>query len=508
MNDKVPPRPPFGAPGERTIIRPNPGGRRPVEPSPAPRPPEAPAAGVPQPVAPAATPYVPPSAPGNPNPDEWIVTRNQAPQQSTPSQAPEIAVDELVAPNENPILRSAGPLLLLLGRLRVALARASFANLMEIVADSIKFFERDIRSAGIAEAQANTAKYIICATADDIVQNIPTEDRHVWTQYSMLSRFFGERIGGVRFFDELTRLKQDPLLNYDVLELQHTCLALGFQGIHRTSAGGVSALQQIQRDLYETLRRVKPKVYRELSPRWQGQNLARRMARTLVPWWAVLGFAGIVLFGIYFLYLYWLTGGVDVAANGMTSLLGRDKLSLERKVPEKPVPPPVIPPPEPDRITQLQRICTAMAPEVAADKVAVEQTANQIAIRIGNVLLFNSGVANVLDQFKPIGDRIAATLDKEDGYIKVIGHTDNTPIGTSNVRFPSNYALSVERAKNVAGLFKTSLAKPDRLQTDGKGETAPIADNNTADGRAKNRRVEIVIPRTDTGPVSERTCRR
>jgi type VI secretion system protein ImpK len=508
MNDKVPPRPPFGAPGERTIIRPNPGGRRPVEPPPAARTPEAPAAGAPQPAAPAATPYVPPSAPGNPNPDEWIVTRGQAPQPQASSQAPEIAVDELVAPNENPILRSAGPLLMLLGRLRVALARASFANLMEIVADSIKFFERDIRSAGIAEAQANTAKYILCATADDIVQNIPTEDRHVWTQYSMLSRFFGERIGGVRFFDELTRLKQDPLLNYDVLELQHTCLALGFQGIHRTSAGGISTLQQIQRDLYETLRRVRPKVYRELSPRWQGQNLARRTARVFVPWWAVLGFAGIILFGIYFVYLYWLTGGVDVAANGMTSLLGRDKLALERKVPEKPVPPPVIPPPEPDRITQMQRICTAMAPEVAADKIAVEQTANQIAIRVGNVLLFNSGVANVLDQFKPIGDRIAATLDKEDGYIKVIGHTDNTPIGSSNVRFPSNYQLSVERAKNVAALFKTSLAKPDRLQTDGKGETAPIADNNTADGRAKNRRVEIVIPRTDTGPVSERTCRK
>jgi len=68
------------------------------------------------------------------------------------AQAPEIAIDELVAPNENPILRSAGPLLLLLGRLRVALARASFANLMEIVSDSIKFFEKDIRSGGVSEA--------------------------------------------------------------------------------------------------------------------------------------------------------------------------------------------------------------------------------------------------------------------------------------------------------------------------------------------------------------------
>jgi type VI secretion system protein ImpK len=513
MNDKVPPRAPFGAPGERTVIRPNPGGRRPVEPPPAASPPHAPqgpappAYPPPQPAVPAATPYIPPSAPGNPNPDEWIVTRGQAPQPAVQAAAPDIAIDELVAPNENPILRSAGPLLLLLGRLRVALARASFANLMEIVADSIKFFEKDIRSAGTPEAHANTAKYIICATADDIVQNIPTEDRHVWTQYSMLSRFFGERIGGVRFYDELTRLKQDPLNNYDVLELQHTCLALGFQGIHRTSAGGIATLQQIQRELYETLRRVRPKVYRELSPRWQGQKLARRMSRVLVPWWAILGFAGLLLFGTYFVFLYWLTGGVDVAANGMASLLGRDKLSLERKV-AQPVAPPVIPPPEPDRITQLQRICTALTPEVAAEKVAIEQTANQIAIRIGNVLLFNSGVATVLDQFKPIGDRVAATLEKEDGYVKVIGHTDNTPIGSGNVRFPSNYQLSVERAKSVAALFKPLLTKPDRLQTDGKGETAPIADNSTAEGRAKNRRVEIVIPRTDPGPVAERTCRR
>src|SRR5690606_24100927 len=130
--------------------------------------------------------------------------------------------------------------------------------------------EKDIRSAGISEAQANQAKYILCATADDIVQNIPTEDRHVWTQYSMLSRFFGERIGGVRFFEELDRAKMDPLGNYPVLELQHSCLALGFQGVHRTSGGGQVALQKIQRDLYEILRRVRPKVNRDLSPRWQG----------------------------------------------------------------------------------------------------------------------------------------------------------------------------------------------------------------------------------------------
>ena len=195
---------------------------------------------------------------GRPSAEAWIKTEQARPVAQPLPRAADLKVDDLVAPNENPIMRAAGPLLLLLGRLRVALLRAPFASLMEQVADAIKFFEKDIRSAGIPEEQANLAKYILCATADDIVQNIPTEDRHVWTQYSMLSRFFGERIGGVRFFDELDRAKTDPLGNYPVLELQHACLALGFQGIHRTSAGGQSALQQIQRNLYEILRRVRP----------------------------------------------------------------------------------------------------------------------------------------------------------------------------------------------------------------------------------------------------------
>jgi type VI secretion system protein ImpK len=506
MNDKLPPRSPFGIPGEKTVIRPNPGGRRAVPPQPPAYNPVPQAAGPPQPAAPAATPYVPPVAPGNPNHEEWITTQAQAPQPVLQVHAPAVRIDELVAPNENPILRSAGPLLLLLGRLRVALARASFASLMEQVADAIKFFEQDIRSAGISEAQANSAKYIICATADDIVQNIPTEDRHVWTQYSMLSRFFGERIGGVRFFDELTRLKQDPVVNYDLLELQHTCLALGFHGIHRTSAGGVATLQQIQRDLYETLRRLRPKVYRELSPRWQGQQLANQASRLRVPWWGVLGCVGLMLFGIYFILLYWLTGGVDPAAAQMVALHDVGKLAIIRA--PSPAPPPPPPPPEPDKVTQLQRICAALGPDVAADNASAEQTANQITVRVGNVILFDSGSATVLDQFKPIAGRVAATLDKEEGFIKIVGHTDNTPISHSNVRFPDNYHLSIERAKSVAALFRPFLGKPDRLQTDGKGETAPIGDNKTPEGRAKNRRVEILIPRTDTGPVSQKTCAR
>jgi type VI secretion system protein ImpK len=484
MNDKRPPPPrgPGPGPGERTIVRPNPGGRRPVA-----APPAAPAAPAGIQVPPAS------AAPAQPSTEEWISTPAAAPRQDLPPASRDFRVEELVAPNENPILRAAGPLLLLLGRLRVAALRASFASLMEEVAEAIGFFEKDIRSAGISENQANTAKYILCATADDIVQNIPTEDRHVWTQYSMLSRFFGERIGGVRFFEELDRAKQDPLVNYPLLELMHTCLALGFQGIHRTSGGGQVALQQIQRNLYETLRRVRPKVQRDLSPHWRGQNLPSRALRVQIPLWAVAGVVGVLLFGLFITLRTLLSGGAEATVQALANANPDGKLSIFRRVPTPPPPPP--PPPPPDRITQLQRIRAALAAEIAGGKLSVDQTANQIYIRVGDVVLFAVGQADVLDQFKPIAARVAATLEKENGFIKIVGHTDSTPIRT--VRFASNWELSMERAKSVAAILKPGISKPDRIQVDGKGADVPIAPNTTPEGRTKNRRVEIFIPRTD-----------
>jgi len=229
----------------------------------------------------------------------------------------------------------------------------------------------------------------------------------------------------VRFFDELTRLKQDPLLNYDLLELQHTCLALGFQGIHSYLGGAASlALQQIQRDLYETFAPGSP------------QGVSRAIAALAGPESWLCAHRGYCCHG----GLYWVSracfcsepifvfctgsaGGADIAANNVASLMGKRQVEpSSAKSRKTPVPlRRLFRRPRPDVITQLQRICNAMAPEVAAQKVVAEQTANQITIRIGNVLLFNSGVATVLDQFRRFGERIAATLEKEDGYIKVIG---------------------------------------------------------------------------------------
>jgi type VI secretion system protein ImpK len=468
MSDR--PFDPFGR-GDRTIIRPNPGGRRPPAAAP----------------SPASVPPPPPSpSPAQPPSDDWAAPHRRAPQ------APPAALlrqENLNAPSSNPMMRAAGPLLLLLGKLRANFVRAPSAPLMEEVAQSIEQFERDARGHGFSPEQVRVAKYVLSATADDIVQNMPVEDRHIWTQYSMLSRFFGERIGGVRFFEELEHAKQDPIVNYPALELMHACLALGFEGIHRTSAGGAAVLQQIQRSLYETLRRVKEKVPDEISPHWQGQSIAAHPARYRIPFWAIASVVGVLLFALYLTLRTLLGNQTDIVVATLQSLAPATAIALERPRPVPPPPPPV------RSITQLERIRAALKDEIAAKKLDANQNANEIIITVGNVSLFDAGKTEVKESFKPSAVRIADALEKEPGPITVIGHTDSTPIKT--VRFPSNYELSVERAKAVADLLKPRLSQPDRVQVQGKGADAPVAPNEKPEGRALNRRVEIMIPRED-----------
>ena len=463
--------------GERTVFRPNPGGRRPEAPRPQPSPAMRPG---PSPAGP---------SPAGGRSEDWIASRAEQRPSDLP-QAQVLRFDELVAPNANPILRSAGPLLLLLGRLRVAALQASFASLMEQVAAAVVFFEKDIRQHGVSPEQADTAKYLICATADDIVQNIPTDDRHVWTQYSMLARFFGERIGGVRFFEELDRLLVDPAANYDVLELQHACLALGFQGRYRSEPNGMSTLQVRQRNLYETLRRIRQRSTGALSPAWQGQALGLQSSRFRVPVWAVLATIAAVVLGVFVLLRTWITLAGEATAAETIALHPATKITLQRRAP---APPPAA---TPAQMTQLERIRAAFAPEISAGNLRVDPFGKWIAIRVGSLILFESGQAKVLPQFLPLSTRIGEVVEKEAGPVRIVGHTDNQALSPSN-RFGTNFNLSVERAKAVAALVGPKLSHPERIAVDGKGPDEPVASNGTPEGRGQNRRVEVLVTRID-----------
>ena len=89
--------------------------------------------------------------------------------------------------------------------------------------------------------------------------------------------------------------------------------------------------------------------------------------------------------------------------------------------------------------------------------------------------------------------RIGRAIEAEKGGVLIEGHADNDRVHT--VRFPDNMALSEARAETVGKILRADLSDPARVTTKGLGETVPIASNDTAAGKSRNRRVEIIVPR-------------
>ena len=126
-----------------------------------------------------------------------------------------------------------------------------------------------------------------------------------------------------------------------------------------------------------------------------------------------------------------------------------------------------------------------------SDKIAMKVTSEFAELEIQDKILFQSSEAGLLEQGKVLLEKISPLLDQSLGSIDIEGHTDNIPIET--ISFPSNWELGAARATNVLHYLVTQNIKPSRLRAITSGETRPIADNSTEQGRKKNRRFSIVI---------------
>lgn len=113
-------------------------------------------------------------------------------------------------------------------------------------------------------------------------------------------------------------------------------------------------------------------------------------------------------------------------------------------------------------------------------------------IRINDTMLFDEGSAIIKSGAKSTLAKIATELVDLENPILIEGHTDSIPI--KNEKYPSNWELSTARATNIIKyLTENKIINPRRLSAVGYGEYVPIADNTTKDGRAKNRRVDIIV---------------
>ncbi|MEE4264896.1 MAG: flagellar motor protein MotB [Desulfobacteraceae bacterium] len=124
--------------------------------------------------------------------------------------------------------------------------------------------------------------------------------------------------------------------------------------------------------------------------------------------------------------------------------------------------------------------------------VEIESAENKVTIRMMGEATFDTGKADLRPNFIPLLRKIGEVLAKTRGEIIVAGHTDNVPL--IGGLFRSNLGLSMARAGAVAEfLLRSSAINPQQLSAMGFGEYRPLASNDTAAGRQKNRRVEIIL---------------
>ncbi len=147
---------------------------------------------------------------------------------------------------------------------------------------------------------------------------------------------------------------------------------------------------------------------------------------------------------------------------------------------------------ERDVMTAIARdLLRVLAPLINEGKVRVTQTLRGVSVEINASVLFAPGEAKLSVQSGQALKAIAMVLKSDSHAIQVEGHTDNVPIGTP--AFPSNWELSAVRASSVVRLFVENGIAENRLVAVGHGSNQPVGSNDTAEGRLRNRRVQLLI---------------
>lgn len=461
MSDKDP----FAEPDDqdRTVIRPNPGGRRNLS-TPAPV----------QPLSPPQQTY------GDPNQNMGVPM--PAATESAAKRSTELGITGM-----NRLNATAATLFSLVSRIRNRAQHMDPDKLRRSVVGEVREFENRALQGGIDAQDVKIARYALCATLDDVVLNTPWGGQSVWAQQSMVGTFHKETVGGDRFYDLLARLEKEPGKNIDLLEFLYMCLSLGFEGRLRVEQNGPDKHLQIRAGLARIIRGQRGVAEQELSPHWKGLEKPHRVLSIWKPVWITAAVVAVALTAA-FMSMSWVLNASSERVLGQMSVLSSGAVAeLARRAP----PPP--PPPPPPTDNQIERVQGFLEDEITQGIVEVFQDTTTITVRIAGSGMFGSGSDQLQDAFIGPIAKVAKALNDDPGPVIVVGHSDNVPIRSS--RFPSNMHLSLARADSVMKSLARQLDDPKRLKSEGRAEKEPIADNSTREGRAKNRRIEIVLVR-------------
>ena len=428
-----------------------------------------------------------------------------------PKSPPETITANLAAlGGVNSLVSLANPILAAVPQIRRSLKHPDAAGLKANLRDQIESLETTAVSAEIPDDTVSAAVYALCALLDESAAATPWGSN--WIDNGLLMELRGEAAGAEGFFTQLDQAGADPAKNADLLEFFYICLALGFEGRYRGLDGGKQALDQVKERLYGMIARTRPRPD-ALSEHWRTPaaqaaaeaalqtaaraNAARAAAEaardaeaTMPPrsapprsllarlprraiWSAVAGVVGAAIV-FYMLALRLLDERDRTAMAAKPSVRAQAGTSSGATA----------------AAATANSAAETLSKALEGLPVTVSKSAGGIALRIVDDKQFASGSNQPALPARALLTRIAEALDKVPGAIVVIGHADAAPPGT---HYASNADLSVARARAAARVIAPKLADPKRLSAEGKGDTEPLAPNDSDANRAKNRRVAILL---------------
>jgi type VI secretion system protein ImpK len=381
--------------------------------------------------------------------------------------------------DRNVIMAHAAPVLAMAAALQSGRWQVSMQEFHRRATEAISAFEAAIQTV-YPDAVKQRAKYALCATIDDIAQNLPGVGGGgaEWAQRNMVVIFFRENIAGDRFWEFVDEVLRNPAQNRDLIELFHACLAAGFEGRTRAMPDGHSRKGQVMASLVAALEHVRSLSQSEIVTHWRGANVPRKPNN----FWSVIGLAAaaaagfcFIVFLVFFVTLM-LTG--QDAHDRVAKLFPSEPVSLTRQAQALQLPP----------TGTEARLKTFLAEEIAQGLVEVQ--GNRVRTTVGT--LFEPAAASLVAGREAIFEKIGKAIELEKGPVTVEGHADSDKISPT-IEFADNLALSKARAETVAALVRAQLSDPGRITVVGLGDTVPLASNDTPEGKAQNRRVEFVV---------------
>jgi type VI secretion system protein ImpK len=388
----------------------------------------------------------------------------------------------------SPLAAMASPLLQLLPSLRGMRRAPDLQVLRTRVQQDLRTFERAAREAGIAMELLRPAHYALCASLDDVVLNTPWGAGSAWAGQTLVATLHPSARGADQFFDELRRMLKAPDRFLPVLELMFLCLALGFTGRYRQGRGATE-LDQLRAQVHASIAGQLPPADRELSRHWRGMAAPYRPGRRELPVWVAFAAALAAGAGL----LLWTSSSLNAASDGLQA---RALAAAPRRMPaisRTAVAQPLPPAPAPREPTALDRLRGVLRSDIDQQAVSVLGTPTAVIIRIPDRSVFAQGAAVVQPSSLALLDRVAAALRAEPGAVRVIDYADDQPVRT--LQFPSSFQLSDARARAVRAIVARSLGGQRWVAAEGRAAADPVAPNSAAEGRERNRRIEIVLQR-------------